>query len=161
MRTLLDACFYSILYYNAAIWLLPSLNSDLKQSLLSILANALRSCVRHDGFDISFENVHKTNKKSTPKQIMLYQQALQLHKEINQVDFPHSFEHVTIVEQTECTSRQLKFRIFKNNNIKIGMNMTVNKLYCVTNQIGFDLLNLTFVHYKKIMKIQFLKYGKT
>ena len=63
MRTLLDACFYSILYYNAAIWLLPSLNSDLKQSLLSILANALRSCVRHDGFDISFENVHKTNKK--------------------------------------------------------------------------------------------------
>ena len=92
---------------------------------------------------------------------MLYQQAIQLHKAINQVDFPQSFEHVTIVEQTECTSRQLQFKIFKNDNRKIGMNMTANKLHCISNQIGLDLLNLMFVHYKKIMKIQFIKYGKT
>ena len=161
MRTLLDACFYSILYYNAAIWLMPTLNSDLKQDLLSISANALRSCIRHDGFDVSFEDIHKIHRKCTPKQIMLYQQAIQLHKAINQVDFPQSLEHVTIVEQTVCTSRQLKFKTFKNNTRKIGMNMTANKLYCISNQIGFDLLNLSFVHYKKIIKIQFLKYGKT
>ena len=90
-----------------------------------------------------------------------YQQAIQLYKTVNQVDFPHSFEHVTIIEQTECTSRQQKFKIFKNNNRKIGMNMTANKLHCISGEIGLNLLNLTFVHFKKIVKIQFLKYGKT
>ena len=54
-----------------------------------------------------------------------YQQAIQLYKTVNQVDFPHSFEHVTIIEQTECTSRQQKFKIFKNNNRKIGMNSSI------------------------------------
>ena len=70
MRTLLDANFYSILYYNAVIWLTPMLHSELKQSLLSISANALRTCLRNDGFDISFEKIHKVHKKSTPKQII-------------------------------------------------------------------------------------------
>ena len=61
MRILLDAHFYSILYYNASIWLTPSLSSDLKQSLLSVSANVLRSCLMHEGFDISFENLHRTH----------------------------------------------------------------------------------------------------
>ena len=34
MRILLDSHFYSVLYYNAAIWLTPSINSDLKQNLM-------------------------------------------------------------------------------------------------------------------------------
>ena len=63
MRTLLDSNFYSVLYYNAVIWLTPFLSCVLKQSLLSISANALRSCLRHDGFDISFEGIHKVHKK--------------------------------------------------------------------------------------------------
>ena len=33
MRTLLDSNFYSILYYNAVIWLTPTLRSDLKHNL--------------------------------------------------------------------------------------------------------------------------------
>ena len=66
MRMLLDANFYSVLYYNASIWLTPSLDSVSKQSLLSLSANALRSCLMHDGFDISFEKLHETHKKCTP-----------------------------------------------------------------------------------------------
>ena len=34
-----------------------------------------------------------------------------------------------------------------------------NKLFHLTKLFGLDKLNLSFVHYKKIMKIQFLKYG--
>ena len=45
MRVLLDSNFYSILYYNAVIWLTPRLSLVLKQSILSISANALRSCM--------------------------------------------------------------------------------------------------------------------
>ena len=82
MRTLLDANFYSILYYNSVIWLTPNLSSEMKQSLLSISANALRSCLNLS-FDVSFENVHKISNKCTPKQIMSYQISLNLHKTLN------------------------------------------------------------------------------
>ena len=117
--------------------------------------------MRHDGFDISFENIHRVHKKSTPKQIMLYQHAIQLHKTFNQPNFPSCHEHVTIFDQIVCTSRQLTFKVFKNNTLKIGMNTTANKLYCISDLIGLNLLNLSFVHFKKLAKIQFLKYGKT
>ena len=41
------------------------------------------------------------------------------------------------------------------------MNTTANKLYHVNNLIGLDMLNLKFVHFKKLAKLQFLKNGKT
>ena len=40
--TLLTSNFYSILYYNSEIWHLPSLKPELKQSLLSASATALK-----------------------------------------------------------------------------------------------------------------------
>ena len=90
MRTLVDSYFYSVLYYNSCIWLTPNLSSDLKQNLLSISANALRSCVSFQSNDISFENIHKINKKSTPKQLMKYKIAISLHKIINDSsEVPH------------------------------------------------------------------------
>ena len=92
---------------------------------------------------------------------MLYQQAIQLYKNINHTNFPDDFEHVTVIDQTICTSRQLQFQIHKNNRSKIGMNMTANKFYCITNMIGLNMLNLGFLHFKKLAKIQFLKFGTT
>ena len=52
-----------------------------------------------EGFDILFENLHKTYKKCTPEQIMHYQIALKLHKLINEHDNVLSFEHVTVIDQ--------------------------------------------------------------
>ena len=75
------------------------------ETILTVSACALRTCLMNGGFEISFEKLHKLHKKCTPGQIMLYQQALQLHKTINHLDFPQTFEHVTIVDQTICTSR--------------------------------------------------------
>ena len=84
-----------------------------------------------------------------------------MHKNVNHKDFPDTFEQITIADQSICTRRQLKFMIFKNNRNKIGMNMTANKLYQISNLISFDMLNLTFVPFKKLAKIQFLKFRKT
>ena len=161
MRVLLDAHFYSVLFYNASIWLTPSLSSDLKQNLLSVSANALRSCLTHAGFDISFDDLHKIHKKCTPTQIMYYQLALNLHKTLNQDPSDLNFEVITVLDQLVCTSRQLKFKIFRNSNSKIGFNTTANKLFYLNDKIGLELLNLTKVHFKKIAKIQFLKFGNT
>ena len=104
---------------------------------------------------------HKVHKKCTPKQIMYYQIALKLHKILNEHDNVLSFEQVTVMDQIICTGRQLKFQIFKNNTNKIGMNTTANKLFHVNNLIGLDMLNLSYVHFKKLAKIQFLKNGNT
>ena len=161
MRLLLDSNFYSILYYNSVLWLTPSLGSALKQSLISISANALRSCMMSYSTEISFETIHKMCKKCTPSQIMSYQTSLHLYKTIGDIYENCSSEHVALLNNIICTRRQIKFEVVRSNNCKIGMNTLSNKFYYITKMIGLDSLNLTFVHYKKIMKIQFLKNGRT
>ena len=91
---------------------------------------------------------------------MLYQISLNLHKVLNPLN-EINFELVTVLEQTVCGRRQLRFELIRNFNGKIGMNTTANKFYHITNMISLDMLNLSYVHFKKIAKIQFLKYGKT
>ena len=159
MRTLLDSNFYSVLYYNAIIWLTPELNANLKHNLLTISSNALRSCLMQDNREISFENLHVNAKKCTPCQIMKYQSALNLHRILNQEVI--SFEIATVLNQMICTRRQTMFELARDNQCKIGMNTTANKLYHISGKISLLTLNNTFVHYKKLMKIQFLKNGKT
>ena len=60
-----------------------------------------------------------------------------------------------------CTSRQINFQIMRNFDSKIGMNTTANKLYHLNNLIGLNMLNLNFVHYKKLAKIQLKKNDST
>ena len=126
---------------------------------LSVSANALRTCMMYNSNEISFDNIHKICK--TPKQITLYQLSLKLHKLLNEVPNERSLEHVAILDQMICTGRQLSVKTFKNNKSKIGLNTTANKIYPLNGLISFDSLNLGFVHFKKLMKIQFLKNGNT
>ena len=116
--------------YNAVIWLTPNLSSIIKHDLLSTSANALRSCLMHEGFNVSFEDIHKVKKKCTPKEIMLYQIAINLHKVIN-CDKPLSFEQVTILNQIICGRRQLRFEILRDFNGRIGINMMANKCHYI------------------------------
>ena len=90
---------------------------------------------------------------------MNYQAAINLHKLINFNTI--TFEAITILNQMTGTARRINFEIVQDNNKKIGMNATANKLYCLSGKVGLLALNLEFVHYKKLMKLQFLKYGKT
>ena len=92
---------------------------------------------------------------------MLFQIALKLHKIIDEINKNCTFEHVTVSTNIICTSRQTSFKILRTNNGKIGMNSTSNKLYHLNKLIGHNTLSLTFVRCKKLMKIQFLKYGTT
>ena len=148
LRTFLDSYFYSVLYYNANIWLTPSLTTALKQNLLSISANALRICM-HNSMELSFERIHVVNKKCTPNQIILYQLAISLYKTFNVPEIGLNFEMITMIDQLILTSRQINFQIMRNNRRKIGLNTTANKFYPLNNLISLDRLNLNFVHYKK------------
>ena len=131
----------------------------MKHKLLSISACALRSCLMNNCNVISFERIHELSKKCTPSQIMLYQATLLLYKTLN-FEIP-DFEAMTVLNQMIFTSRQTLFLIFKNNAKKIGFNATANKFYQFTGKITLNSLSFYFVHFKKLMKIQFLKYGNT
>ena len=96
-----------------------------------------------------------------PKQIMNYQIALKMHKLSNEHDDDLSFEQVMVLDQIICNRRQINFQVMRKFNTKIGMNTTANKLYQLNNMIGLALLNFKFVHYKKLIKVQFLKNGRT
>ena len=41
------------------------------------------------------------------------------------------------------------------------MNSFSNKFYHISKLISLNNLNLNFIHFKRVMKIQFLKNGKT
>ena len=100
-------------------------------------------------------------KKSTPKQIMKYQIALSLHRLLNSMDEELSLDQVMVMDQAICTSRQLRFQVQRKFNQKVGMNIPINKFYYINDEIGFDMLNLSDVHYKRLCKFQYLKYGNT
>ena len=40
------------------------------------------------------------------------------------------------------------------------LDATLNFLENYNKEIGLDMLNLSFIHYKKLCKIQYLKYRK-
>ena len=107
--------------------------------------------------DGSFETIHKKCRKCTPAQIMYYQMSLQLHKTLNKIFESCTSEHAALLNNVVCTRRQLKFEVIRSNRSKIGMNSINNKFYHITKLIGLDLINLSFVHFKRMMKIQFKK----
>ena len=150
MRLLLDTYFYSTLYYNSVIWLTPSLCSNMRQALLSLSANALRSCMLFNCPDMSFLRIHSICKKCTPSQIMSYQAAIHLYKVINEVYEFCTTKHALLLNSIVCPGRQLKFEVFRNICTKIGLNSLSNKFHHITKLISLDVLNLGFVHFKKI-----------
>ena len=114
-----------------------------------------------DNYDVSFENLHINCKKSTPKQIALYQSSLKLYKTLNDNLDDLNFEQVTVFDLLRCSPRQSNFEIERNNVFKIGMNTTSNKLSSLSKMVSLEMLNLPYLHFKKLAKTQFLKYGKT
>ena len=72
-----------ILYYNADIWLLPSLAPILKTKLLSASAAPLKLCTRLYDNSMSYETLHTINNRANPSQFSTYRHAIFLHKTYN------------------------------------------------------------------------------
>ena len=90
---------------------------------------------------------------------MLYKITLKVHKVLNENDLTLKTETIRFFEQIICSRRQITFELYKNNTYRIGMNTSANKFYHINKLIGLDKFNLSFVHFKKLMKIQFIKNG--
>ena len=78
--------YYSILFYNAEIWLIPSLSRQAKTLLYSASANPLKMCCPFYDTSFSFERLHSITKRSPPDSIMKFNHALLLHKIYNSTE---------------------------------------------------------------------------
>ena len=83
LNNLLTSYYYSVLYYNSDIWLIPSLKPQLLQQLLSASASALKMISYTYDQSISFEQIHSILNRATPKMFMAYKHALMLYRIFN------------------------------------------------------------------------------
>ena len=134
---LITSNFYSILFYNSEIWHLPSLNSNLKQKLLSASTKALKICWKKINNFFSFEALHKMSKRATPEKDMKYKLAFCLHK----IYIINSNEFIRLNINQILSSRQEKFIASKSKNIKIGLNCLANRFYVLNGKIPLQWPN--------------------
>ena len=154
LRTLLTANFFSILYYNSEVWLIPSLNPNSKQHLLSASANAIKLCdISNDPY-LSYLDLHRSNKRATPTQMSTYKHSLLLFKLYNSNERSYDWLQLNLMQT--LTGRQTNFRIFVQSNYRIGCNQMCNRFASLNNKIPLAWLSLTFETFKKHCKERFL-----
>ena len=151
---LLTSNFYSILYFNCDVWLIPSLKPQLKQQILSASSKALMLSTPNYHNLMSYEQIHAINKRSTPKQILMYKHSILLYKVWN--DSLYSKDWIALHFQQNFNERCSTVKLFDTSNCKVGRNFSVNRLKIINGLIEFDWLNLSINTFKIKCKSLFL-----
>ena len=154
LLTIITSNFYSILYYNAEIWHLPSLSPNLKQKMLSVSSAPLKICTKNYNDMISFKTLHLMNNRALPSQITTYKHALCLHKLYNSESTNDDW--LSLFFNQNFNARH-KFTQFSNTaRYKIGSNLLHNRFTFLNGKIELDWLNLSFNQLKLKCKSLFL-----
>ena len=124
---------------------MPSLKKELKKKLISFSARAIKVAMYYPDSMISFENIHKMNKRATPETFMTYEGAIQLFKLYNANE--PSLDWNSLNENQILTTRQTNFLIMKTNNTKVGLNILTNRTHTEWS-IPLSWLNLSFSAFK-------------
>ena len=154
LNNLLTSNYYSILYYNADIWLIPSLKSQLKQRLLAASSSALKMINRNYDNMISFNQLHYLNKRATPLTFMAYKHSLLLFKIYN--NKLYSADWLAMHFQQTFNARTQTVSVVDTSKLKIGRNIAINRLILINGKIPFEWLNLTIDSFKIKCKSLFL-----
>jgi hypothetical protein len=148
--------YYSTLYYNAEVWLLPTLQPRLKQKLLSASAAPLKLTTKNYDNMISFDKLHYLNQRATPNQITIYKHALLLHKTYNDENMALNWQNLFFNQYFNDRDQLVKF--FNNSKYKVGNNILSNRFTTLNGKILLSWLNLSFVTYKIKCKHKFMEY---
>ena len=154
LLTIIRSNFFSILYYNADIWLLPSLKQLLKSKLLSTSSAALKLC--YHGYDrsVSFERLHNVLKYPTPQQTCEFNHAILLHKIYN--DPTESQNWLDLFFNQNFNSRYSKVNFYDTSKNKPGKNILANRFVVINQKIHYNWLNLPMSKYKSLCRKEFL-----
>jgi hypothetical protein len=95
---------------------------------------------------VSFVDLHKITNRTSPNNVGLYKIAIQLYKTFNLL-LPEK-EWVRLNWQQTFTSRQMTFKIIRNNKYKVGMNCQSNKFHVLNEKIPLLWLNKSLASFK-------------
>ena len=156
---IITANYYSILYYNAEIWLLPSLKPALRQQLLSASSAPLKLITNNYNYLVSYNTLHYLNQRATPNQITLYKHALLLHKTYNCSSYSNDWTHLHFNQQ--FNNRNTKVKFTNTAKYKIGNNLLANRFTILNGKIELSWLNDSFESFKIKCKLKFLTLNET
>ena len=154
LLNIITACYYSNLYYNSEIWLLPTLSPQSKQKLLAASAAPLKMTTPNYNRLISYNRLHYLNKRATPNEITVYKHALLLHKTYNNLTMSIDWTNLFFNQHFNARYNLVKF--FNTSKYKIGNNILANRFLVLNGKIDLDWLNGTFETYKIKCKQTFL-----
>ena len=151
---LITSNYYSILYYNADIWLTPTLGPNAYKQLMSASAAPLK--LIHYNFDyyVSYERLHNICCRATPYQVAKYRHALLLHKCYNDPLMRNDWLALNFNQNFNARCSGIFF--FKTNRYKVGNNLLANRFSMLNGIITHDMLNLPFLQFKLKMKSLYL-----
>ena len=144
--------YYSILFYNSEIWLLPSLTANTNKIVLS--ASALKLCYPAYNNMISYDQLHSTLKRATPQAIIKYNHAILLYKTYNSEH--QDTDWLDINFNQNFNERANKVIFYDTSKNKQGKNILCNRLTIINNTIPYEWLNLPYKAYKTKSKLPFL-----
>ena len=146
LLTLITTNYLSILYYNADVWMLPSLAPNLKKQLMAASAAPLKFCTCLYDRTMSYVTLHSLNNRATPNQFCTYRHALLLHKVYNNQNPNNDTIDLYFNQQFNSRCRTVKF--VDTRSYKIGKNILSNRFVILNGKINLDWLNLPFESYK-------------
>ena len=151
---LITSNYYSILYYNADIWLIPSLSLNAKNQLMSASAAPLKLVCCNFDHHVSYQRLHNICGRATPVEVMKYRHALLLHKCYNDLLMRNDWLALNFNQNFNARCNSIFF--FKTNSYRVGNNLLSNRFNILNGNIPFDILNLPFLQFKLKMKSLFL-----
>ena len=154
LLSIITSNYYSVLYYNADIWLLPTLSVNIKTQILAASAAPLKLISANYEQRLSYDRLHRINNRANPDQVTKYRLSLLLHKAYNDQNQGSDWESINFNQNFNGRTRTVFF--FKTNHYKIGNNLLSNRLNILNGYVTFDMLNLSFDSYKLRMKELFL-----
>ena len=154
IKQIITSNFYSKLYYNCEIWLMPSLSPALKQQLLAASTRALKLLNNRSDLRISYDQQHKLQGRATPMEMMRYRLSIQLHKLYNGDQLNEDW--VDLNYQQNFNNRQKFVQINDESALRIGKNILMNRLGILNNKIDYDWLNQSLNTFKIKSKKLFL-----
>lgn len=153
LTQVLKSQLYSGVYYNAAVWMLPTLHSSLKRRLISASTGLIRSTFGARGWPISSIDLHRMAGIPMPEDMMNYVTTRTLHGILNQEHPPELFRE--LANQAVYETRTSKFYFVQVNKRKSGMNAFQNRCKFVSHRLGHLNWMVPWPVFKKIAKKEF------
>ena len=102
----------------------------------------------------SFLNIHKSTKRATPENYLLYKHSILLYKLYN--DQNPNLEWIDLHFKQTFNPRHTYFNVLKDINFKIGNNILTARLSILNRKIKLADLNLSIESFKVKYKEVFL-----